>query len=102
MHQAAKAQCSDLSGQHKDALTEAVDKVVAQPVADIPEATVLKPQLLVNVSNYLTQQDWDQLDDINKSWLAKTNVVVGRLKKLGIKSCMNRQANIPWPHCSAL
>ena len=35
--------------QYKGALRDAVDKVVAQPVADLPEAAVLKPQLLINI-----------------------------------------------------
>ena len=42
-------ECCELADQYKDALRDAVDKVVAQPVADLPEAAVLKPQLLINI-----------------------------------------------------
>lgn len=78
--------CCDLAEPHKDALTKAVDKLVSQPLPETKVSIVLKPQLLTNVHVYWTQQDWDQLDDINKSWLAKTNVVVFKLKHLGFRS----------------
>ena len=89
---------SKLSEEHKAKLVECVDQKLSTPNQEEPsQGFVVKPQLLVNIGSYLTAADWGQLEDGNISWLAKSTVVIKRLKMLGVRSLHERTSQ----HCLA-
>ena len=79
---------SVLPDEHKQTLIAKVDGLMSTPL-DAEHATApaaVKPQLCTSIGQYLTQDEWDQINNPNLSWVAKTNILIGRLKKLGFRS----------------
>ena len=67
-------------------LLDAVDAAVMADSPQPPETSVLRPQTLTAVENYLTAGDWQVLDDGQASYAAKTRAIASRLRKLGLQS----------------
>ena len=89
---------SKMSEEHKAKLVLCVDEKLSTPTQEEPrQGFVVKPQLLVNIGSYMTAADWSQLEDPSLSWLAKSTVVIKRLKMLGVRSLHERTSQ----HCLA-
>ena len=89
---------SKMSEEHKAKLVQCVGEKLSTPTQEEPrKGFVVKPQLLVNIGSYMTAADWSQLEDPSLSWLAKSTVVIKRLKMLGVRSLHERTSQ----HCLA-
>lgn len=89
---------SQISEERKAKLVQCVDEKLSTPTEEEPkQGFVVKPQLLVDVGSYMTAADWSQLEDTSLSWLAKSTVVIKRLKMLGVRSLHERTSQ----HCLA-
>ena len=76
---------SKMPEEHKAKLVQCVDEKLSTPTQEEPrQGFVVKPQLLVNIGSYI-------------SWLAKSTVVIKRLKMLGVRSLHERTSQ----HCLA-
>ena len=79
---------SVLPGEHKQTLTAKVDSLMSTPLdaEHAPAPAAVKLQLCTSIGQYLTQDEWDQITNPNLGWVAKTKILLGRLKKLGFRS----------------
>eukprot|EP00435_Cladocopium_sp_Y103_P010399 s531_g2.t1 len=85
-----------LPDAHLKSIVDQLEQRLTYGVGDVKQALVLKPQTLLHIYNYMTQDDWVELDNPSTSWARKQTVVALRLKKLGVasmheqtcKSCM--------------
>ena len=69
---------SVLPDEHKQTLIAKVDSLMSTPL-DAEHATApasVKPQLCTSIGQYLTQDEWDQINNPNLSWVAKTNILI--------------------------
>ena len=67
-------------------LMDTVDAAVLAEPQHIPEQAALRPQTLTALGNYLTADDWSNLNSSDASYAAKTRTLASRLRKLGIQS----------------
>ena len=89
---------SKMSEEHKAKLVQCVDGKLSTPTQEEPrQGFVVKPRLLVNIGPYMTAAGWSQLEDPSLSWLAKSTVVIKRLKMCGVRSLHERTSQ----HCLA-
>ena len=84
-------QCS-LSDDYKKILRDALDGKMSVATTDNQSDVVLKPQTLTSIQNYLSRRDWQILDDPKASYLSKVNVVVKRLRTVGVKGLHEQTA----------
>ncbi|OLP83251.1 Ferredoxin-fold anticodon-binding domain-containing protein 1-like [Symbiodinium microadriaticum] len=67
------------------ALSQQIDEKLLQKTEQTTIVS-LKQQSLTNMHLFLTAQDWALLEGDGADWWAKQKCIVGRLKKLGVKS----------------
>ena len=60
------------------------ESLLATPASEKP--SIAKPQILLEVQNYLTRNDWLVIEDINSSLIQKQNTLAYRLRQLGVVS----------------
>eukprot|EP00435_Cladocopium_sp_Y103_P000135 s6222_g1.t1 len=83
-----------LADAHHKSIVDELEKALVS--GGCGQQFVLKPQTLLHIYNYMTSNDWKELDNPSTSWARKHTVVAFRLKSLGIasrheqtmKSCM--------------
>ena len=82
----------DLNNDLKKLLRSALDSKLAAGTNAYDDNVVLKPQMLTSISNYMTKNDWKILNNPSSTYLAKTNVIVRRLKLCGVRSLHEQTA----------
>ena len=75
-----------LNDAHLKSIVDVLEQRMTLGVVDISKSLVLKPQTLLHIYNYMTHDEWKELDNPNTSWARKQTVVALRLKMLGIAS----------------
>ena len=75
-----------LNDAHLKSIVDVLGQRMTLGVVDISKSLVLKPQTLLHIYNYMTHDEWKELDNPNTSWARKQTVVALRLKMLGIAS----------------
>ena len=67
---------SSIEGGLKALLVQAVDQQISKPPkeGELPAGLAVKPQLLTNIGEYLTGNDWQQLQNPNLSWTCKSQL----------------------------
>ncbi len=83
-------QATAMAQNHKDNIQKAIDDRLSGSVAQVAaqkwgHGTTVCQKLLSNITEYLTQSDWDRLRDDSVSVLAKQQVITDRLVRLGIR-----------------
>ena len=84
-------QCS-LSDDYKKILRDALDGKMSVATTENHPDVVLKPQTLTSIQNYLSRRDWQILDDPKATYLSKLNVVVRRLRTVGVRGLHEQTA----------
>ena len=82
----------DLNNDLKKLLRSALDTKLAAGTNAYDDNVVLKPQMLTSISNYMTKNDWKILNNPSSTYVAKTNVIVRRLKLCGVRSLHEQTA----------
>ena len=82
----------DLKDDLKKLLRSALDTKLAAGTNAYDDNVVLRPQMLTSISNYMTKNDWKILDNPSSTYVAKTNVIVRRLKLCGVRSLHEQTA----------
>ena len=81
-----KEAAKSFKDDHLKSIVDVLEHRMALGVVDSNKSVALKPQILLHIYNYMTHDEWKELDNPNTSWARKQTVVALRLKKLGIAS----------------
>ena len=66
-------------------IAEVIDEILGKQQEELATQQILKPQTLWNIQLFLTASEWKIMDG-SDPWSAKEQMLVARLKKLGIRS----------------
>ena len=76
----------------KKELRNAVESKLSMGNNNDADNVVLKPQMLTAIEKYMTQAEWQILQNPSSTYMEKMNTVVRRLKLLGVKSLHEQTA----------
>ena len=84
IHKAVDKAC--FAENEQKLLLDSADAAVLAEASPGMEAATTRPQTLIALGNYLTEEDWQTLNSADSSYAAKPRVVASRLRKLGVQS----------------